>query len=131
MAASFCTLIRIINLYMGNSASFENSKLVAACGLYCGACRKYQKAKCPGCLENHKAEWCKIRACCREHAYRSCADCPGDTYTGCKKFNNLIGKIFALLFRSDRPACIARIKTVGYEAYSKEMHETNRQTIKK
>lgn len=109
----------------------ENNMIVAACGLYCGACRKHIQGNCPGCSGNEKAQWCKIRACCREHVYRSCADCPGETYTTCKKFNNLIGKVFALLFRSDRPACIARIKTVGYEQYAKEMHETKRQTIKK
>lgn len=109
----------------------ENSALVAACGLYCGACRKYTKGTCPGCSGNGKAQWCKIRTCCRENAFRSCADCPGETYTTCKIFNNRIGKIFALLFRSDRPACIARIKTAGYGQYAKEMHETKRQTIKK
>lgn len=81
----------------------ENSMIVAACGLYCGACRKHIQGNCPGCSGNEKAQWCKIRACCREHVYRSCADCPGETYTTCKKFNNLIGKVFALLFRSARP----------------------------
>lgn len=116
---------------MQTSSFHENNALVAACGLYCGACRQYQKGKCPGCRENGKAQWCKIRTCCRENAYRSCADCPGETYTGCKKFNNLIGKVFAFVFRSDRPACIARIKAVGYEQYAREMHDTDRQTIKK
>lgn len=116
---------------MKTASSPENSGLVAACGLYCGACRKYRQGKCPGCPKNDKAQWCEIRNCCRERIYRSCADCPGETYKNCKKFNNWIGKIFAILFRSDRPACIARIRAVGYEQYAKEMHETNRQTIKK
>ena len=35
----------------------------------------------------------------------------------CRKFNNLVSRLFAVVFRSDRPACIARIKAVGREAY--------------
>lgn len=116
---------------MEHASSADNDGIVAACGLYCGACRRHRKGNCPGCPGNDKAQWCKIRTCCREHAFRSCADCPDETYAACKKFNNLAGKIFAVLFRSDRPACIARIKTVGYGQYAREMHDTNRQTIKK
>ena len=36
-------------------------KMVAACGLYCGACKKYRMGKCSGCHKNKKASWCKIR----------------------------------------------------------------------
>lgn len=32
-----------------------DEKLVAACGLYCGACHKFLTGKCPGCKENEKA----------------------------------------------------------------------------
>lgn len=32
---------------------------IAACGLYCGACRKYLNDKCPGCRQNDRATWCK------------------------------------------------------------------------
>lgn len=53
---------------MGNSN-------VAYCGLYCGACRKWKKGKCPGCYHNEKASWCEIRKCCRENDYATCADC--------------------------------------------------------
>ena len=28
--------------------------MVAACGLYCGACKKYRMGKCTGCHENEK-----------------------------------------------------------------------------
>ena len=51
------------------------AELVARCGLYCGACGSYLKGRCPGCRENVKATWCKVRACCGEHSYASCADC--------------------------------------------------------
>ena len=48
--------------------------LVAYCGLYCGACKRYRMEKCPGCRENEKAAWCKVRACCRGNHYSSCAE---------------------------------------------------------
>lgn len=38
------------------------------------------------------------------------------------KFNSFIGKIFKILFRSDRAGCIARIREVGPEAFAREMH---------
>ena len=40
-----------------------DKKLIAKCGLYCGACNSYITGKCPGCNENVKATWCKIRNC--------------------------------------------------------------------
>jgi len=106
--------------------------LIAYCGLYCGACRKYLKGSCPGCRENNKASWCKIRSCNLEHGYSSCADCkdfanPMD----CKKFNNFISKIFALIFKSDRAACIEKIKEAGYEGFAKYMAENKLQSVKR
>ena len=96
-----------------------DSELVAHCGLYCGACKRYLKEKCSGCKENVKAAWCKIRACCIENSYISCADCRefGDPMD-CKKFNNIMSKLFAVLFRSNRKACIEMIKDKGYEEYA-------------
>ncbi len=87
-------------------ALVSDPKLVAHCGLYCGACRAYLKGKCPGCHENEKASWCKVRSCCISNGFATCADCkefpdPNE----CKKFNNFISKLFGLIFRSDRPAC--------------------------
>ena len=41
----------------------SDKELIAACGLYCGACRKYLAERCPGCRLNEKAAWCKIRSC--------------------------------------------------------------------
>lgn len=110
----------------------SNSELVAYCGLYCGACRSYLKGKCPGCHNNEKASWCKIRSCCKEKNISSCASCethinPDD----CKKFNNLIAKFFGLVFRSDRAACIRQIRKHGLEGHAKIMAEQKTQTIKK
>jgi hypothetical protein len=106
--------------------------LVAYCGLYCGSCKKYLAEKCPGCHENYKATWCKIRSCNIQHGYKSYADCTefADPRE-CKKFNNFISKLFALIFSSDRPACIDQIKETGYPEFAKFMAENQLQSIKR
>lgn len=107
-----------------------DSELVARCGLYCGACRKYLSDKCPGCRLNKKASWCKIRSCSASRGYHSCADCTMDVKQ-CKTFSNLIGQVFGLIFDSDRNACIARIREIGKEDYAEEMAREHRKTLKK
>ncbi len=49
----------------------------------------------------------------------------------CKKFNNPVSKIFALVFKSDRPASLRFIKENGYNAYAAYMTENKLQVIKK
>ena len=106
-------------------------KLVAYCGLYCGACKAYLKGKCPGCHENEKATWCKIRTCCMENEYSSCAVCKDfEDPADCKKFNNFISKIIGFVLRSDRRACIMQIKEVGLEGHAQKMTTLKRQTLK-
>ncbi len=106
--------------------------LVAYCGLYCGACGAYLKGRCPGCHENAKAAWCKVRACCREYHYASCADCRQvGAVAECRKFNNFMSKLFGLLFRSDRAAGIARIKAKGYPAFAQHMAESKLHAIRR
>jgi len=109
-----------------------NSELVARCGLYCGACRSYLSGKCPGCHENAKASWCKVRTCCTQNNFTSCAECKEfSDPNACKKFNNVISKIFAVVFRSDRAACIEQIKRLGVEGHAAAMAESKTQTIKR
>ncbi len=109
-----------------------NPQMVAFCGLYCGACTRYLKNKCPGCHANTKASWCKIRSCCLEHGYSSCADCEEFlTPKDCKIFNNFISKIFGFIFNSDRAACIDQIKEVGHTAFAEKMTELKQPSIKK
>lgn len=108
----------------------SNEQLIAACGLYCGACRKYLSEKCPGCRPNERASWCKIRRCVLKNGIHSCAGCTKDVTT-CKTYSNLIGKIFAFLFKSDRPACIRYIKEHGEQAFADEMARRRCQTMKK
>jgi len=109
-----------------------DEKLVAFCGLYCGACRSYLKGRCPGCAENHKATWCKVRTCCLKKKYSSCASCtdPADL-NQCKKFNNLIANLFGFLFNSDRRACVQQIRKTGLTGHAAIMTQKKRQSIKR
>jgi hypothetical protein len=109
-----------------------DKNLVAYCGLYCGACPQFVKAKCQGCQKNDKATWCQIRVCCAEKSFSSCAQCKDfSDVNNCKKFNNFFSKLFAFIFRSNRKACLERIKVVGLEKFAKEMAENKTCTIKR
>lgn len=106
--------------------------LVAYCGLYCAACGAHTKGRCPGCHDNGKAKWCKVRSCCQENGYATCADCatfadPGE----CTKFHNFMSRIFGFIFRSDRRACIQRIREIGPAAYAEEMAAKGLQSIRR
>ncbi len=106
--------------------------LVAYCGLYCGACPSYRKGKCPGCAENHKATWCKVRTCCREASFVSCAECtdPKDP-RDCKKYSNFVASLFGFFLRSDRRACILQIRELGIQAHTEDMAKRGCVTIKR
>jgi hypothetical protein len=108
-----------------------DKSLIAFCGLYCGACKSYLSGKCPGCKDNVKASWCKVRQCNMENQYQSCADCTKAELMDCKKYNNFISKIFGYAFNSDRSACVKRIKEIGYSDFAVEMANSKRQTIKR
>ena len=107
-------------------------QLVAYCGLYCGACGAHRRGRCPGCHENQKATWCKVRTCCMENGHSSCAECkttadPSD----CKKFNNIMSKLFGLIFRSDRRACIRQIREKGLQGHAECMAAGQMQSIRR
>jgi hypothetical protein len=107
-----------------------NKDLVAYCGLYCGACRRFLKGGCPGCRENVKAKWCKIRTCCSEHSYATCADCKEHTDPNdCGQFNNVIARVLGLLFNSNRRACVLKIRELGAEGFARYMAENGRMSM--
>ncbi|EKD82695.1 MAG: hypothetical protein ACD_39C01150G0003 [uncultured bacterium] len=109
-----------------------NIEMVAYCGLYCGACASYLKERCPGCHDNQKASWCKIRTCCMEKGYLSCADCRDfSDPQQCSKYNNFISKIVGFVLRSDRAACIKQIKKSGIQGHAEIMAREKKQTIKR
>lgn len=114
------------------SETLTQAVLVASCGLYCGACYKYKKGKCPGCAENEKASWCKIRVCTKENGYHTCAECTefADVHE-CKKFNTLFSKFFAFVFKSDRKASLQLISDIGREKYASVMDEKGLVVIKR
>lgn len=105
---------------------------MAMCGLYCGSCKSYLKSKCPGCEKNEKAGWCNIRKCCMGKKIKSCADC--DEFSDvkeCKIYHNAFARMFAAIFRADRPACVQMIKDQGYDNYVKHMAEQKLVCLKK
>jgi hypothetical protein len=107
-------------------------KLVARCGLYCGACGAYLRQRCGGCHDKPKFSSCPVRKCCIENNYASCAEC--QTFSNphdCKKFNNFISKLFGLIFRSDRCACIAQIREKGLQAHADVMAASQTPTIRR
>lgn len=111
---------------------FNSEDLVAYCGLYCGACRKYTRGKCPGCYLKENASWCKVKSCCTDNEYLSCADCEEfNDVNNCKRFNNFTSKVFSFIFRSNRKACIKLIKEKGYKEYVNYMDKENKMSIKK
>jgi hypothetical protein len=105
--------------------------LIAHCGLYCAACGSYLKGKCPGCRENSKAAWCKVRQCNIENKLQSCADCKTIELKECKKYNSFISKTFGYIMNSDRSACIRRIKEIGYSEFAVEMSAKKMQSFKR
>ena len=109
-----------------------NEDLVAYCGLYCGECGKLKKGRCPGCAKNEKASWCKVRSCCMEHGYNTCADCREFTnFEDCRKLNNFMAKAFAVIFRSNRTAGLRKIRETSRMEYAKEMVEMGKMTYKR
>ena len=118
----------------------NSTQLIAACGLYCGACRKYRLGKCPGCRmaectdsEQPKYKWlqkCLIRKCCQHLDYSTCAECEKDVRE-CKTYNPIISKVFTYLFNSDRPACIRYLRRYGEEAYATQMSHDEKMTMKR
>jgi len=116
---------------MGKDVEVDVS-LIAKCGLYCAACGAFLKGRCKGCKENVNASWCKVRTCCCEAGRSSCAECASfQDPSDCSKFNNFISRIFAFIFRSDRAACIKRIREAGPEAYASEMAKAGLHSIKR
>lgn len=109
-----------------------DKNLIAACGLYCGGCKKYLTEKCPGCFKSQKVDWCQIRKCCIEKKYANCADCTEFAdVKKCPKYDNFIAKFFSFIFHSDRPASIKYIRDNGPENYAKEMNDRRKMCIKK
>lgn len=109
-----------------------SKELVSPCGLYCGACHRHKKGKCPGCVKNEKASWCKVRSCVSEKGIATCAACDEyDDVMDCKTFNTFFAKMFSFIFKSDRKASLERIRVVGPLKYAREMAFKDKSVLEK
>lgn len=108
-----------------------NESLVSYCGLYCGACKRYNSGGCPGCAKNEKATWCKTRTCNIEKGYRSCADCSLSNLRECGKLHNFISKAFGMVFNTDRIAGLTLIREQGYGAFAQQMASAKQMSVKR
>lgn len=110
----------------------DQVQLVAFCGLYCVNCGRYRKGKCPGCKDNQKATWCKIRTCCLEKDIANCSAC--DTYNDpkeCGKFNNILSRVIEMISGTDRSLCIRYLQNKPVEKFVEMMNDTERMNIPK
>lgn len=109
----------------------DNEKLIAYCGIYCGACPSFTSDKCEGCRSNSaksaiKFKKCQVKPCCVENGFFTCADC--DKYVSvkeCKKYNPLLLRIASKLEGSDRSKAIEMIKTKGRAEFLAFMENKN------
>lgn len=70
---------------------------IGCCGAYCFTCRAYREQACKGCKIGYdngerdvsKAK-CKIKVCCINRFFQSCADC--GEYETCRILNDFYGK---------------------------------------
>lgn len=89
-ATSCCILCHTLSAAPPELEQKPELKLVAPCGVYCGACDALVKSvhaegpeskHCHGCLSNRVPTWsrekCTIRPCAMEKRVESCAVCKG------------------------------------------------------
>jgi hypothetical protein len=105
----------------------KDENLISYCGFYCGTCPTYTGGKCEGCRGNsplcavgyHK---CKVRPCCIENAYFSCADCEKYiTVKSCKEYNPLSIKFGEYISCTSRQKSIEMIREKGVTAFIEYM----------
>ena len=110
--------------------------LVSYCGFYCGACPKYTKGDCQGCKgESPKYavgfKACKVRPCCIENGFSTCADCNKfSSVKDCKIYNPLMIRFGQFITRTNRRKGIEMIKEKGESEFVKYMIDKNWVTIK-
>ena len=113
-----------------------DANMISYCGFYCGACPKFTKGQCEGCRgDNPKCavgyKECKVRPCCIENEYNTCADC--DKYTSlkdCEIYNPFMIKFGQFITRTNRRKGIEMIKEKGEIEFVKFMADKNWVTFK-
>jgi hypothetical protein len=96
---------------------------VGCCGAYCGTCKVMRDGSCKGCKLGYadgtrdisKAR-CKMKVCCLENQFRSCADC--SKYSSCDIIQGFYAKK-GYKYKKYREA-IEFIRVNGYEEFLKK-----------
>ena len=109
----------------------DNEPFIAYCGLYCKACPAFVSGKCEGCrVDSAKSavlyKKCKVKPCCVENGFFTCADCTIYASTkACKKYNPLMLNISSWIGCVNRSKCIDMIKEKGRAEFLAFMEERN------
>jgi hypothetical protein len=114
----------------------SDEKLISYCGFYCGACPKFLKEKCsgckgdnPGCAMGYKE--CKVRPCCIENGYSSCADCKRySSVRDCRDYNPVMIRFGQFITRTNRRMGIELLKEKGQREFMNLMVERKWVTMK-
>ncbi len=108
-----------------------NERFIAYCGLYCKFCPAFMSGKCEGCRGNSAKnsvlyKRCKVKPCCVENGFFTCADCTKyASVKECKTYNPLLLKIASWVESSDRSKAIEMIKTKGRAEFLAFMDDKN------
>jgi hypothetical protein len=112
--------------------STADENLIAYCGLYCGACPRYVKGKCPGCLVTEKSQWCNVRPCNIGKGYKSCAQCSEfPDVAKCRTFNPMIIRFGEFVMKTSRKKGIQMIKEKGVSEFASYMAANGLVSLKK
>jgi len=116
---------------MSEKQKSKDENLIAYCGIYCGACSSFASRKCDGCRGDSPKcaagyKSCKVKPCCVENGFFTCADCTIYTSTKeCKKYNPLLLKVAAWIESSDRSKAIEMIRSKGRAEFLAYMIDKN------
>jgi len=120
------------NNYQNKSEQMaDNEQLIGYCGIYCKKCPSFMSGKCDGCRGNSAKcavlyKKCKVRPCCIENGFYTCADCTIFASTKeCKKYNPLFLKILSRIEGSNRSKGIEMIKSKGQAEFVAFMEDKN------
>jgi hypothetical protein len=96
--------------------------IIAYCGLVCSKCGSYLKGRCQGCHSSAPMfKNCPVKKCAADHAYTTCAACAQfSDLKQCRKLNNIISKLFGLIFRRNRIGHLNQIRAVGLDKFTAE-----------
>ena len=93
---------------------------IGCCGAYCGTCKVIREGLCQGCKIGYSTgerdisiAKCKIKVCCIQKGYNSCADCKG--YDSCDIIQGFFAKN-GYKYRKYKQA-LDYIRENGYEKF--------------